>query len=222
MDGIVKVLGILFLILLAGDDEINPGPVTPGCKTRSTAAKSTEEDKNATGIEKLEAGQSAIRKTLDEILMKLDKFDKAIEDLKAELKSIGMKQQNMEKDLDSARTDICNNSSEIRDMEFTMHKHEQYSRKSSVRIICVQETREENVEDLSISCVKEQLGVEIERSEIDIVHRVGRVQEGKTRPILVKFISHKTKEQIIKKKKEAKDVRFVEDLAYGIKGCTLF
>ena len=70
---------------------------------------------------------------------------------------------------------------------------------------------------MSISCVRDQLGLELDKNEIDIVHRIGRVLEGKTRPILIKFVSHKTKERIMRKKKEAKDVRFVEDLAYGIK-----
>ncbi len=56
---------------------------------------------------------------------------------KTELKSIGEKQQSMEKDLESVKSDICKNSSAIQDMEFMMYKHEQYSRKSFVQIIGV-------------------------------------------------------------------------------------
>ncbi len=134
---IVKVFGLVFLILLSGDIKTQPGPVTPARNTRSAAAKSKDTDKTSSGIEKLAAGQSAICKALDEIMLKLDKFDKAIEDLKTELKSIGEKQQCKEKDLESAKNNICNNSSGIQDMECMMYKHEQYSRKSFVQIIGV-------------------------------------------------------------------------------------
>ena len=69
-----------FLILLSGDIETQPGPVTPACKTRSAAANSTDDDKTSGGIEKLAAGQSAICKALDEIMLKLDRLDKAIKE----------------------------------------------------------------------------------------------------------------------------------------------
>ena len=53
-------------------------------------------------------------------------------------------------------------------------------------------------------------------SEIDIVHRVGR-RDSNPRSILVKFLSHKTKERVMRCKKKAAHIKIHEDLAPGIK-----
>ena len=95
-------------------------------------------------------------------------------------------------------------------MGFILHKQKQCSRKSSVRILGVKEEKDECVEEVCIDCVKEQIGVNVDKQDIDIVHRVGRFQEGKPRPILIKFLSHKTKEIVTRMRKEAKDVKIVE------------
>ena len=127
----------------------------------------------------------------------------------------------MGNDLISARQELTHHNDALHDMAFILDKQEQYSRKSSVRILGVKEGKDECVEDVFIACVKEQIGVSVDKHDIDIVHRVGRFEEGKPRPILIKFLSHKTKEVVMRKKKEAKDrakdVKIVEDLANGIR-----
>ena len=54
------------------------------------------------------------------------------------------------------------------------------------------------------------------QNEIDIVHRVGHRQDNRPRPVLVKFLSHKTKEKVMRAKKNALTVKMKEDLAPGI------
>ena len=61
-----------------------------------------------------------------------------------------------------------------------------------------------------IEKIKEEIDVDIDAKEIDIVHRVGKKSQDKTRGILVKFVSHKTKE-----KRRTRNVRISEDLAIG-------
>ena len=48
------------------------------------------------------------------------------------------------------------------------------------------------------------------------MHRVGRFDK-KPRAILVKFMSHKSKEKIMRVKKNCKNIKIHEDLAPGIK-----
>ena len=59
--------------------------------------------------------------------------------------------------------------------------------------------------------------MEMTASDIDIVHRVGQFFGKYPHANLVKFLSHKSKENIIKRKKEAKSIKITEDLARGIK-----
>ncbi len=70
---------------------------------------------------------------------------------------------------------------------------------------------------MTIDTFQKEVDVQIKASEIDIVHRTGRRQESKPGPVLVKFMSHKTKEMIMRNKKNAQNVRIYEDLAPGIK-----
>eukprot|EP00794_Sanderia_malayensis_P020697 gene20697-22733_t len=103
-----------------------------------------------------------------------------------------------------------------RELEFVMDRHEQ-SRKSSVRIFDMKEEVNEKIEEATIKCIEDEIGIKVEPRDIDIVHRVGRRWENKPRAVLVKFISHKTKELIMRNKKKATNVKVKEDLAPGIK-----
>ncbi len=58
--------------------------------------------------------------------------------------------------------------------------------------------------------------MELESSDIDIVHRAGRRRDDKPRAILVKCVSHKTKVHVMREKKKAKKVTIREDLAIGM------
>ena len=87
--------------------------------------------------------------------------------------------------------------------------NEQYSRKFSVRIHGKDEAEGENVEHVAIKVFKDSLGIEVSPDDIDIVHRTEVKKQGKSRPILVKLKSHKTKVNIFKEKKVNRE-RLVE------------
>ncbi len=86
-----------------------------------------------------------------------------------------------------------------------------------MRVLNVDEAENESTQDVIIQKLKDEINVEIKPEEIDIVHRLGRQQAGKHRAILIKFLSHKSKEKVMRKKKEAQDIKIFEDLAPGIK-----
>ena len=61
--------------------------------------------------------------------------------------------------------------------------------------------KEEAGEDIDKKMLKEEIDLEIDPNEIHIVHRVGRSKDNKPRSTLVKFISHKTKEHGMRRRK---------------------
>ena len=54
----------------------------------------------------------------------------------------------------------------------------------------------EDIDLVTLETVKKELDLDMERSEIDIVHRVGRRLDSKPRSILVKVLSHKSTEKL--------------------------
>ena len=64
--------------------------------------------------------------------------------------------------------------------------------------------------------LKRELDLDMERSEIDIVHSVGHRVDSKPRSILEKFLSHKSTEKVKKCRTDATH-KNPEDLAPGTK-----
>lgn len=209
---------LLFLILLSGDVESNPGPVFPSLGSGEGTSNITN---NETGLERLEmlvaTGQSSIMEKLDGIMSRLDLFEKELKSVQDEVAEVGKRQAELAGEVDSARDEAHDLNCRMLDMNFVLDQQEQYSRKSSIRILGVEEKQAEDCEAVCIEAIKVNLGIDICDADIDIVHRVGRRLTGKARPILVKFASHKPKEKVMRKRKEAQNIKIVEDLAYGIK-----
>ena len=65
------------------------------------------------------------------------------------------------------------------------------------------ESKNENTDELVLDAVKEKMGEEIEKDEIDRLHRLGAPRNnGKSRPIIIKFARHNTRCRIFKNKKK--------------------
>ena len=97
-------------------------------------------------------------------------------------------------------------------LKFELNRLEQYSRKRSIRVYGVTETDGERVGEKVIEKIKEEIDVDIDTKEIDIAHRVGKKSQDKTMGILVKFVCHKTKEKIMRKKRALKILELVKTL----------
>ena len=101
---------------------------------------------------------------------------------------------------------------------------EQYTCKNSVRLFGVKELEDgatpESAESQAVNIIKEHLQIEIKEDEVEIAHRVGKYKsEGKldcrkARPVLIKFLSHKTKERVmqVKRRFKGRDYWITEDL----------
>ena len=64
---------------------------------------------------------------------------------------------------------------------------------------------------------KEELGVEIKEEEIEIAHRVGQIRRSQNKPraVIIKFLSNKSKMQLLSKRKllKGKSIAIMEDMA---------
>ena len=81
-----------------------------------------------------------------------------------------------------------------------LDEQEQYSRRTSLRVINNwKEDKSEDTDDKILDLVNNNLELNIKKEDIDRSHRVGpRKKNGSPRPIIVKFVSHRTKSQVYK------------------------
>ena len=78
---------------------------------------------------------------------------------------------------------------------------QQYSRRGSVRIFGIPETKTESTDEI-VCRIGEAVGADIFYEDIDRSHRVGRIEANKHRPIICKFTSYQAKMALMVKKKK--------------------
>ena len=217
--GFKCVMDQYFTLLLSGDVELNPGPANYTRNAKSTAREDIPDfsDILIRLEKKIDDGQESLLQNQTQMLSRLSSIEKEIETFKMDFENLKQKQTVLEERLATMDETVGLNFDHGKDLKFLMDRQDQYSRKSSVRIRGVLEQKGEDIEALTLDTLKEKIGIVINQNDIDIVHRVGRRQENKPRPILVKVLSHKTKEKVMRAKKKATNVKINEDLAPGIK-----
>lgn len=90
----------------------------------------------------------------------------------------------------------------IEDMEIKYDELEQYSRRNSMRIEGIPETQGEDPYEVVVKLANETLNVDppLSADDIDRTHRVGRREEGKTRPLLVKMATYRKRQVMMSKR----------------------
>ncbi|KAJ8246345.1 hypothetical protein GJAV_G00266670 [Gymnothorax javanicus] len=88
----------------------------------------------------------------------------------------------------------------LRKQDFRIDELEQYSRRDNVVIRGIPEEEGEDTNE-TIKKVGEAIGVNIEDIDISVSHRFGRSQNGKPRPIVVKFVRRDTRTKVMQAKK---------------------
>ena len=83
---------------------------------------------------------------------------------------------------------------------------EQYSRRNNLRISGYVEDNNENTDDIVMKMASD-IGCDLQLSEIDRSHRVGKPDAARTkqREILVKFTSYRARQKLYKRRTELKD-----------------
>ena len=93
-------------------------------------------------------------------------------------------------------------SATIESLKGYLDRQEQYSRRNCLLTHGLPESKNENTDELVIDTIKEKMGEELEKDEIDRSHRLGAPKNnGKSRPIIIKFLRYYTRSRFYKKKK---------------------
>ena len=104
-------------------------------------------------------------------------------------------------------------SATVESVKGCLDRQEQYSRRNCLLIHGLPESKNENTDELVIDTIKEKMGEEIEKDEIDTSHRLGTPNNnGKSRPIIIKFVRYNTRYRIFKNKKKGKSISVTESL----------
>ena len=98
--------------------------------------------------------------------------------------------------------------------------NEQYSRKKSIKIYNMKESRGEHLIQDFVGSLKEKVNVEISPSEIVAMHRIPG-KHGAPRPVIVKFLRMENKITVLKNRKalqEMLDIKMGDDITHKNQG----
>ena len=146
-----------------------------------------------------EAKESQI-KVIESFEFMSAKFD----DLEKEIKKKDGKINQLEKTIENLVEKQKTLSSEIDGLE-------QYSRRNCLVLNGVNESNNENTNEILIKTFSEELGVEIKEDDLDRSHRLGKPKrkDNKPRPIIVKFARYAVRREIFMNKRKLKGKRLL-------------
>ena len=89
---------------------------------------------------------------------------------------------------------------------------EQYSRRNSVRLSGIVEKRDEDVVESVLSTFNTLMNIwpPIHVSEIDRIHRIGKPDDHRRRPILVKFATYRSKRRVLENRRQLNPLKRTE------------
>lgn len=141
------------------------------------------------------AVDSAVNRISETLLCEITTLKTEVTTLKTENASIKEKVSKLEE--------------KVEKLEQVADDREQYSRRNSIRITGFPEEKDEDTDELILNMARE-LNVEMNLSDIDRSHRVGKVHVGRSRAILVKFSTYRARRNLFSKRM---DLREIENLA---------
>lgn len=123
--------------------------------------------------------------------------------VKTELKSISEKVENLTNDYTNIKQENTNIYSELAQLQSRVVDLEQYSRINNIEIRGLPETSDENT-DVVLSAVAKAINVKFEPNQVCAAHRVNSFDKKEPKPIVVKFVSRKSKASWLKNYAEFK------------------
>lgn len=167
----------------------------------------------------------------EQLNKKLDSLNNAVDVLKGEVFDLQQDNQQLKTQLGQCKKREEEMQRRIDETAFTAklaaersNRNEQYSRRNNIKILFVGETSNtfesaEESEKKALTVFHDKLGLRnINADHIEAAHRVGVKQAGRIRPLLVRFLSRKTKFDVIKNRRKLKNsgIVIVEDLTKSI------
>ena len=116
--------------------------------------------------------------------------------------------------IEELKKENANLKEHLKDVEQNVDRQEQYSRRNCLLIHGIKEERNENTDDIVVKFIQDHLQEEINFEDLDRTHRIGKVNNGKSRPIIVKFARYNVRKKIFhnKRKLKGKNTSITENL----------
>ena len=148
----------------------------------------------------------AVQKEFERLHDRLNEQERRMMDVEVENKSHAKEIARLTSIVDNQRTTIDNLRISTADLE-------QYSRRNCLQFFGVREENNESTDDLVCRIANNQLGLSISKADIDRSHRMGnpnskepiakdgRPAPKRPRPIVVKFVSYRTRHSVISRRR---------------------
>lgn len=153
---------------------------------------------------------------LDILLVNITQINSNITEIKESISVIENKISGLSSSLDCVAKECNNNTTQIRSLDCKMERLEQYTRRNNLRLFGVNESGGEEADLLVVDVIKKNLNIDICVADIERTHRVGvhTPSNSKSRPIIIKFVSYRVRNEVFRKKKNLKGTQyyFREDL----------
>lgn len=147
-----------------------------------------------------------LKQEILELKSALKASQRETEKLKTELGKAEKANVTLTKELKHVRMKLNDQIEEMNTLEEKYDDLEQYSRKNSLEILGVPEGAYTSTDELVIR-IGEAINVDIKPEDIEISHKIKRKN---SKPVIVKFLSHKTKSLLYKARTKLRNVKISE------------
>lgn len=189
------------LLMLSGDVETNPGP-------EGNAAVLAE-------LQKLNAGQTLLITEIQGLKTQLNTTDQTIASLDKRMADLETHYQtllHLRNDIEIMQSTTIDQAKKIKELETRLDDAENQSRRNNLIFYGIPdpasaETWAES-EKLVIDVCRKNLDITLEPNDIERAHRLGNHSADRIRPVIVKFLSHKTKDALLSNGRKLKDTNY--------------
>ena len=168
--------------------------------------------KNVTGKNKPPAWFADFTKSLDIFVNDVSIAVKELDTRYCQLEGSFAIQKAIIDGLDKDRQSL---NGKIRELEVDLEDQRQYSRRTNILVHGLDEEPRENTDTKVLEVLKDKLGLaNMTLKDISRSHRLGKKQDGKKRPVIVRFSSYRERKQAFdsKKKLRASGIVITESL----------
>lgn len=164
-----------------------------------------------------ECVSSGLKHDISVINTNVDRLLTEIQILKTTCNELKNENELLKTALNKRDSTIADMNKKVKGLEDTIDKYDQQSKSNNLRVIGLEEKLHENTEAEVMKLLTGNLKLELDKSDIEQVYRVGKPNEScKSRPVVIKFTSYRVRDMVFRKrgnlKTTARNTYINEDL----------
>ena len=154
-------------------------------------------------ISEIEETQQYRMQTVEDSIQKMkESHTRRIEQLEGQIHSLSCENIALKKQNESNEEQSENLLWNTENIASVLEDQIQYSRRNCLVVSGIAEQRGENTDEIIKSFAAEKLGIELDHTDIDRSHRLGKKQVGKPRGIIVKFVRYNVRHKFLKERRK--------------------